>query len=148
MKKLFLTLSVLLLAVSDLSAIYVKQQGQSAAFGAGAVAGDLALYGPAGWAAGGAIVGGTNAYLGGTKGWDIVKGSGIGAISGLAGGTAGQWAAQNIGGVVISGLNVTSPVLEGAIGGAIGGAAGGYAGGFTSGLMIMTGNIREANKED
>jgi hypothetical protein len=40
---------------------------------------------------------------------------------------------------------VTSPVIKGAIGGAIGGAAGGYAGGFTSGL-IMTGNIKEANK--
>jgi hypothetical protein len=70
-----------------------------------------------------------------------VNGSVIGTISGLAGGAAGQWAAQNIGGVVISGLNVTSPVIEGAIGG----AAGGYAGGFTSGL-IMTGNIKEANK--
>jgi hypothetical protein len=118
---------------------------RAAAFGAGAVAGDLALYGPAGWAAGGAIVGGTNAYLGEAKGWDIVKGSGIGAISGLAGGAAGQWAAQNIGGVVISGLNVTSPVIKGAIGGAIGGAAGGYAGGFTAG-MITTGDIRQANK--
>jgi hypothetical protein len=82
MQKLFLTLSVLLLAVSDLSAIYVKQQGQSATFGAGAVAGDLALYGPAGWAADGAIVGGTNAYLGGAKGWDIVKGSVIGTMAG------------------------------------------------------------------
>lgn len=116
-----------------------------AAFGAGGAAGTLALYGPAGWAAGGAIVGGTNSYLGGAKGWDIVSGAGIGAFSGLAGGAAGQWAAQNIGGVVINGLNVTSPVLKGVIGGSIGGASGGYAGGFTAGL-IMTGDIRDANK--
>ena len=46
-----------------------------AAFGAGGAAGTLALYGPAGWAAGGAIVGGTNAWISGAEGWDIVKGS-------------------------------------------------------------------------
>jgi hypothetical protein len=96
MKKLFLTLSVLLLAVSDLSAIYVKQQGQSVAFGACAIAGELG--------------------------------------------------AQYRGGVVINGTFISSFILKGAVsGGAIGGTAGGYAGGFTSGL-IMTGDIKEANK--
>jgi RHS repeat-associated protein len=116
-----------------------------AAFGAGGAAGTLALYGPAGWAAGGAIVGGTNAWLGGATGWDIAKGAGIGVVSGLAGGAAGQWAAQSLGGIVISGLRITSPVLQGAIGGAIGGAAGGYAGGFAGGLL-MTGDFNQAHK--
>jgi hypothetical protein len=62
-----------------------------AAFGVGGAAQPLALYGPAGWVAGGAIVGGTNAWPGGATGWYIAKGTGIGAISGLAGGAAGQW---------------------------------------------------------
>ncbi len=117
-----------------------------AAFGAGAVGGIGAIYPEfGGWAWGGATVGATNAWLGGAKGWDIVKGGGIGAISGVAGGAAGQWAGQNIGGVVINGFNVASPVVKGAITGAIGGAAGGYAGGFTGGL-IMTGDLGAANK--
>jgi hypothetical protein len=142
MKKLFLTLSVLLSAISGLAAIYVKQQGQTAAFGAGAVAGDLALYGPAG---GVAILGGTNAWLGGGKEGDIISGATVGIFSGLAGGAVGQWAAQYLGGVVISGTSINNYVLKGAIGGAIGGAAGGYASGFTAG-MITTGDIKEAHK--
>ncbi|WP_243765977.1 RHS repeat-associated core domain-containing protein [Polaribacter cellanae] len=116
-----------------------------AAFGAGAAAGTLSLYGPAGWAAGGAIVGGTNAWLGGAKGWDILKSAGVGAISGLAGGVAGQWAAEGLGNVVINGLNIASPVVKGIVGGAIGGAAGGYVGGFAGGYL-MTGNLSLANK--
>ena len=117
-----------------------------AAFGAGAAAGALSLYGPAGWAAGGAIVGGTNAYLGGATSFaDIAQGALIGAVSGLAGGAAGQYAAKNLGNALINGFNVTSPVVKGIIGGSIGGAAGGYAGGFTGGL-IMTGDINSAHK--
>jgi hypothetical protein len=112
-----------------------------AAFGAGAVAGDLALYGPAGWAGGGAIVGGTNAWLGGEN---IIQGTAVGAFSGLVGGAAGQLGSK-FGGVIINGMHITSPVLQGTVGGVAGGAVGGYVGGFTSGL-IMTGDIGEANK--
>ena len=111
-----------------------------AAFGAGGAAGTLALYGPAGWVAGGAIVGGTNAWLGGATGWDIAKGAGIGAISGLAGGAAGQWAAGAISPALSS---ISSPVLQGAITGVVGGGVGGFAGGFTGGLL-MTGNLGQA----
>ncbi len=117
-----------------------------AAFGAGGAAGTLALYGPAGWAAGGAIVGGTNAWIGGaTTGEEILMGVGVGAVSGLVGGAAGQWGAQHLGGLIINGTQITSPVLQGAITGAAGGAVGGYAGGFTSGLL-MTGDLSQANQ--
>ena len=118
----------------------------AAAFGAGAGAGTLALYGPGGWAAGGAITGGTNAWLGGaTTFGDIAMGTGVGAFSGIIGGAVGQYAAKGLGSVVINGFNITSPVTKGVIGGAIGGAAGGYAGGFTGGLL-MTGDFSEAHQ--
>jgi RHS repeat-associated protein len=109
-----------------------------AAFGAGAVAGNLALYGPAGWAAGGAIVGATNAYLGGG---DIFHGAAIGVFSGLAGGSLGSLA-TNAAAPLLS--SISSPVLRGAATGMVGGAAGGYAGGFTAGFL-MTGNLAQAN---
>jgi RHS repeat-associated protein len=114
-------------------------------FGAGFAAGDLALYGPAGWAAGGAILGASNAALGGGNSNQIIQGAFVGAFSGLAGGAAGQYAAQGLGGLVINGFNVTSPIAKGIIGGAIGGAAGGYVGGFTGGL-ITTGDVGAANQ--
>jgi RHS repeat-associated protein len=77
-----------------------------AAFGAGAAAGVLSLYGPAGWAAGGAIVGGTNAWL---SGKDPVQGALMGGVTGLVGGQLGQWASGAIGNVVVNGIKVTSP---------------------------------------
>lgn len=117
-----------------------------AAFGSGAVAGWGALYPEfGGWAWGGATVGATNAWLSGSTGWDIAIGAGVGVVSSYAGGFAGQWGAQYLGGAVINGANISSPVLQGAITGTIGGAVGGYTGGFTSGL-IMTGDFREANQ--
>ena len=94
-----------------------------------------------GWAWGGATVGATNAWLGGAKGWDIVKGAGIGALSGVAGGAAGQWAAKTLGPALVNGFNVGSPVLSRAINGAIGGMAGGFAGGFTGGYLMSGGNF-------
>ena len=118
----------------------------AAAFGAGAVAGFGALYpqfgGPA-W--GGATVGATNAWLGGGKGWDIAIGAGVGVASWYAGSYAGQWGAKYLGGAIINGTNITSPVLQGAITGTAGGAVGGYASGFTANL-ILTGDLRQANK--
>ena len=113
----------------------------AAAFGAGAASGTLALYGPVGWAAGGAIVGGTNAWLGGATGWDIAKGAGVGVVSGFAGGAVGTWAASSIS-PLLNGIG--SPVLKGAITGVVGGAAGGYTGGFAGGL-IMTGDFNAAH---
>jgi hypothetical protein len=116
-----------------------------AAFGAGAVGGWGALYPEfGGWAWGGATVGATNAWLGGAKGWDIAIGAGVGIISSGAGSVAGQWGGKYLGGVIINGTKVTSPVLQGAITGTVGGATGGYVGGFTAGL-IMTGDIEKAN---
>jgi hypothetical protein len=114
-------------------------------FGAGAAAGDLALYGPAGWAAGGAIVGASNAALGGGNLKQVVQGGIVGGISGLAGGAAGQWVGQGLGSIVVNGTNITSPVLKGAITGVLGGMAGGYVGGFTGNLM-MGGNLSTANQ--
>jgi hypothetical protein len=46
-------------------------------------AGVLALYGPAGWIAGGALVGRTNAWLGGH---DVLDGTLMGGVGGLLGG--------------------------------------------------------------
>ena len=111
--------------------------GQStAAFTAGAAAGTLALYGPGGWAAGGAIVGGTNAWLGGaTSASDIAIGAGIGAATSLVGGAIGQGLSPAISGWT-SGIG--SPALQGAAGGAIGGAITGAALGGT--MAALTGN--------
>ncbi|SHE77178.1 RHS repeat-associated core domain-containing protein [Dysgonomonas macrotermitis] len=117
----------------------------AAAFGAGAAADNLALYGPFGWAAGGAIVGATNTALSGANAGEIVTGSVIGTASGLVGGFAGQFAANSLGAVVINGFRITSPVVKGAVGGLLGGAGGGYAGGFTAGYLF-TGNIQKAHE--
>jgi RHS repeat-associated protein len=114
-------------------------------FGAGAASGVLALYGPAGWAAGGAILAGANTALGGGSLNQVGESAIIGTFSGLIGGAAGQWASQGLGGVVINGFRITSPVLKGAIGGMIGGGAGGYAGGFASGF-ITTGDLSSAHQ--
>jgi hypothetical protein len=110
---------------------------------AGAVGGIGAIYPEfGGWIWGGAAVGATNAWLGGG---DIGMGACVGAIAGVAGGAAGQWGGQYIGSVIINGTQVTSPVLQGAITGTVGGAFGGYVGGFAGGL-IMTGDVRQANR--
>ena len=118
----------------------------AAAFGSGAVAGFGALYPElGGWIWGGATVGATNAWLGGAKGWDIAIGGGVGIVSSYAGGIAGQWGARYLGGAIINGTSISSPVLQGAITGTIGEATGGYAGGFATNL-ILTGSIKEANQ--
>ena len=49
---------------------------------------------------------------------DIFKGASVGAFSGFAGGGAGQWATKNLGGVVINGFHIASPVAKGFVGGA------------------------------
>ena len=92
----------------------------AAAFGAGAAAGTLSLYGPAGWAAGGAIIGGTNSWLGGAVGWDIAAGAGFGAVTGLVGGAIGAGLTPAIGNVTPL---MSSPLAQGVVGGALGGAA-------------------------
>jgi hypothetical protein len=113
MKKLFLTLSVLLLAVSGLSAIYVKQQGQSAAF----VAGELgAQY------HGGVVINGTSISS------PILKGAVSGAIGGAAGGyvvgfTAGMITTGDIRQANKAGLN---GLYSGAAIGGITGSMSGY----------------------
>jgi hypothetical protein len=71
--------------------------------------------------------------------------AGIGTVSGAASFGAGTWAANNLGGIVINGTNITSPVLTGTIKGTIGGAAGGYAGNFTS-TLLLTGDVQLAHK--
>jgi len=114
-------------------------------FGAGAASSALAFTGPAGWAGGGALLGAANTALGGGNMSDIIQNATIGGFAGLAGGAAGHWAAQNIGGIVINGLNIGSPVIKGIIGGLIGGAISGYVGGFTAGY-IRTRNINAANQ--
>ena len=60
----------------------------------------------------------------------------------MAGGAAGQWATTATSPLISS---ISSPIARSAVSGIIGGAAGGYAGGFTGGL-IMTGDLKSANK--
>jgi hypothetical protein len=97
-------------------------------------AGVLALYGPAGWIAGGALVGGTNAWLGGH---DVLDGTLMGGVGGLLGGQFGRWAGS-LGGAVIQGFKVTSPLLQGFIGGTLGGGLGSGLTGFT--MSLINGN--------
>ncbi len=115
-----------------------------AAFGAGAVGGIGAIYPEfGGWVWGGATVGATNAWLGGARSaGDIAMGAGVGIVSSVAGGVAGQWAVNTASPLLNS---ISSPVLRGATAGVIGGAAGGYVGGFTGGLM-MTGDLGQASR--
>jgi len=81
-----------------------------------------------GWAAGGAIVGGTNAGLGGG---DIVGGMIIGAASGLVGGALGSGLGPGIG-KLVDGVT-KSPALNGALSGALGGGIIGFGlGGISS----------------
>ena len=99
----------------------------AAAFGAGAASGTLSLYGPAGWIAGGAILGATNAGLAGT---DMGMGMLTGAATGLAGGALGSKVAPVIGKLF---NKIASPALQGFLSGAVGGAVtGGVIGGATS----------------
>lgn len=117
--------------------------GQSAAaFGAGAVAGMIVEYGPGAWAAGGALVGATNAWLGGATGTDILVAGVAGGVSGLAGGAAGALGSR-AGGMIVNSFKINGPAFTGAIKGAIGGFAGGAAGGF-AGAFVMTGDINTA----
>ncbi len=97
------------------------------AFGVGAAAGALATTGPAGWAAGGALLGSVNAQLAGT---DPLQGAITGAITGLAGGGIGRYA-----GPVLDPLTkkIGNHVLRGAANGAFGGLiSGGILGGASS----------------
>ncbi len=97
-----------------------------------------------GGAAGGAISGGGFSLLPGGDG-KVLKGMGIGAASGFAGGVVGSWASKNVGNVAINGFNISGPAVRGLVGGTVGGVAGGYAGGFAGGL-IETGDLSLAHK--
>ena len=112
-----------------------------AAFGAGALAGWGALYPEfGGWLWGGGVVGATNAWLGGaTKAEDIALGAGIGVVSSVVGGAVGHVSSKYIGGILINGMKVSSPILQGTIKGVIGGSVGGYTAGLSVGL-ILTGD--------
>lgn len=103
------------------------------AFSAGAAAGWLSLYPEfGGWIAAGAILGSTNAYLNKT---DVIEGAFMGVFSSAIGGAVGQWAASGIGGVVVNGIKVTSPLLQGTIIGSIAGAVAGSVTGFSMALI-------------
>lgn len=115
-----------------------------AAFGAGAIGGVGAMYPEfGGWLWGGAVVGATNAWLSGADATGIVMGAGIGAISSIVGGAAGSWAGQHIGGFVVNGFNITSPVAKGVVSGALSSMFSGGASSFVGGYL-MTGDIDEA----
>lgn len=120
-------------------------------FGAGFAAGALATYGPAGWAAGGAILGAANSMTSQMTSWSqfgdinfgqVATDCVVGGVSGLAGGYAGKFASK-LSSFAING--VASPVLRGTVGGVIGGGAGGYTGGFASGLLT-TGDFKQAHQ--
>ena len=112
----------------------------AAAFGAGFGSGVLATYGPAGWAAGGALLGATNSWLAGT---DILQGTISGAAAGIIGGQLGQWVGK-LGGVAINGVKINIPILKGLIGGAIGGSIGGGLTGFSMSLLFGSASFNEA----
>ena len=117
----------------------------AAAFGSGFVAGATVTYGPAAWAASGALVGATNSWLGGAQGWDIAKGAGIGAVTSVVGGYAGQWA-SGIGSTLLNNLSISSQsLIGGAVNGAISGFVSSGASGFVGGYL-MTGDFNEAIK--
>jgi RHS repeat-associated protein len=106
-----------------------------AAFGAGAVGGVGALYPQAGgWVWGGAVVGATNAWLGGaTTGKEIALGAGVGAISGVVGGGIGQ----AIGPILSTATSsIGNAVVRSMVASALGGAfTGGVLGGLGSRAM-------------
>lgn len=102
----------------------------AAAFGAGAVGGWAALYPEfGGWVWGGAIVGGTNAWL---SGENVTEGAIFGGITGAVGGALGSWVGSGMT-VAVQGIRVSSPVLQGAITGGLGGAA---VGGIMNGAIV------------
>lgn len=103
-----------------------------AAFGAGAAAGALATYGPAGWVAGGAILGATNSALSGGSLNQIGRGALFGGVTGLVGGGIGRAIAPGLQGVL---GNIKSPAFRGLLGGTLGGGiTGGALGGASSAL--------------
>ena len=83
--------------------------GRGAAFFAGAVQGSSACFGPGWMAAGGALAGGVNSWLGGG---DLLAGAVTGGFASAFGGMAGQWTSRGAN-VLINGFNITSPVLSG-----------------------------------
>jgi RHS repeat-associated protein len=104
----------------------------AASFGAGFVAGATATYGPAAWAASGALLGATNSWVAGGNGMQILQGAVMGSITSVAGGAIGQALAP-----VFSPITngIASPILRGAIGGSIGGTAvGGILGGINASM--------------
>ncbi len=115
--------------------------------GVGAVSGAVAsLGGPAAWAGAGFVSGFGNTGLQGGNIGQMFMNGGIGGVSGLAGGYAGRWASQSLGGFIVNGFNVSAnSAMGGMIFGGIGGSVGGYAGGFTGGLLT-TGNLGMAHQ--
>ncbi|MBQ8222502.1 MAG: hypothetical protein IJZ87_04020 [Bacteroidales bacterium] len=104
-------------------------------------------------AAGGALTSATNSMIAQTGknfsginsvSWDQVTSSAvIGGASSFVGGIAGGYAGTHIGGVMINGLNITSPVVKGIVAGSIGGMVGGATAGYVGGYMT-TGSSEEA----
>ena len=83
-----------------------------AAFGAGAVQGVGSLYPEfGGWIWGGAVAGGTNAWLSGAESWgDIAIGATMGAASSVVGGAVGGWAAKSASSMLSSISNYCCPL--------------------------------------
>jgi RHS repeat-associated protein len=98
------------------------------------------LGGPIAWMGAGFTSGSLNTLYRGGLTTENLKASiingGLGSISGLAGGAAGNYVGKVGMGVLINGTNITSPVVQGGLIGGLSGFAGGYAGGFTAGLII------------
>lgn len=95
---------------------------------------------------GGAVAGATNVWLGrATKAENIALGAGIGVVSSVVGGVTGQVSSKYIGGILINGMKVSSPILQGTIKGVIGGSVGGYTSVLSAGL-ILTGDWEVAHE--
>lgn len=117
----------------------------AAAFGSGGIAGWGGLHPElGGWAWGGAVVGATNAWLGGANSaGGILLGGAMGIASSGMGALGGNLGGQ-LGGIIVNGTNISSPALASTITGSLGGFGGGYIGGFAVGA-IATGDMSEAN---
>lgn len=107
----------------------------TAAFAAGAIAGEASLYPQyGGWAWGGAIVGATNSWLAGSKGWDIAKGAAIGAMASGIGSYASNYF-STLGTINIASVELRNPIINYMVRGALVGSASGFTTDFTIALI-------------
>ena len=107
------------------------------AFVSGAIAGVGGLYPEfGGWAWGGAVVGATNSWLSGEKGWGIAKGATIGLLSSGLTGCVGDCLTPGLGSINYGSLEIANPILNGLATGSFVGSASGFISNFALALIL------------